>query len=141
MTNRSLPRMILLALSITLFLGINAFAQTGTADNAAASASDDAIVNAIYDKIEVKYASHLDHLNVVANNGEVTLYGWATTKSIRKDIIKLAKKTSNVTKVVSKMTVGVGVGCGPTEQSCGGTCIPKTEKCNTRGGKVTPNKP
>ncbi len=92
--------------------------------------TDAEIVKAIYDKIKVKYANQIIHVNVRIKDGVVTLEGWATTKGVRKEIEKYAKKTGCVKKVVNKLTLAVTGGCNPGQQRCGDICIDKNEICN-----------
>lgn len=89
-------------------------------------------VDVIYNKIKVKYGAQMSHINVRIKDGVVTLEGWATTKGVKKDIEKFAKKTSCVKKVMNNLTIGVGGGCGPGQKPCGSICIPSDEPCNIR---------
>lgn len=88
------------------------------------------IVLAVYEKIKVKYADQIRHVNVRFKDSVLTLEGWVTTKSARKDIEKIAKKTECVKRVVNDLTVGKGGGCGPGQKECGGICISEKEAYN-----------
>ncbi len=88
------------------------------------------IVIAIYDKVKVKYADQISHVNIRINAGTVTIEGWVNSKKAKKEIEKLAKKSDCVMKVVNDLTVGKGGGCGPGTRECGGTCISEKSACN-----------
>ena len=120
--------MALMAFSLMLMFSFAAFAQKTDCSQT----TDAAIVEAIYNKINAKYAEQTDHINVRVKDGVVTLEGWATTKKVRKEIEKFAKKTDCVKKVVNNLTIGVGGGCGPGTKQCGDICIPTTSVCNIR---------
>lgn len=96
--------------------------------------SDADKVKAIYDKIRVKYANQMRHINVRITDNVVTLEGWATTKSVRKEIENFAKKTACVKKVANKLTIGVSGGCSPGQKQCGDICIDQKESCNITDG-------
>ncbi len=117
-----------MAFSLMLMFSFAAFAQKTDCSQT----TDAAIVEAIYNKINAKYAEQTDHINVRVKDGVVTLEGWATTKKVRKEIEKFAKKTDCVKKVVNNLTIGVGGGCGPGTKQCGDICIPTTSVCNIR---------
>jgi hypothetical protein len=88
------------------------------------------IVMAVYEKIKIKHANQVNHINVRYKDGVLTLEGWATTKSVRKEIEKLAKKTGCVTKVVNDLTIGKSGGCSAGQKECGGICISEKESCS-----------
>ncbi len=94
--------------------------------------TDAEIVDAIYAKIKVKYEAQVAHINVRIKDGVVTLEGWATTKGIKKEIEKFARKTDCVKTVLNNLTIGVSGGCGPGQKQCGDICIGSTETCNIR---------
>jgi BON domain len=129
MTNKSIVRMALLAFSLMLTFNLGTYAQKTDCSKT----TDDQIVSSIYAKIKVKYEAQMDHINVRITDGVVTLEGWATTKSVKKDIEKYAKKTGCVKSVLNMLTIGIGGGCGPGEKPCGGICIPSSAKCNISG--------
>lgn len=117
---------VLAVFSLMMLLNIGASAQK--IDCSKMTEAD--IVKAIYDKIKTtKYESQIIHINVRIKAKVVTLEGWATTKSVRKEIEKIAKNYKCV-KIVNKLTVGIGGGCGPGTKKCGNICIPNEETCN-----------
>lgn len=126
MTNKSIMKTILAVFSLMLLFNIAASAQKTDCSKT----TDADTVKAIYDKIKVKYAGQMSHINVRIKDNIVTLEGWATTKGVRKEIEKYAKKTNCVKKVVNKLTIGVSGGCGPGTKQCGDICIPSGEDCN-----------
>ena len=126
MTKKSMVKMALLGFSLILMGNLGVLAQKTDCSKM----TDTQIVNAIYKKIKVKYASQIRHINVRIRGGVVTLEGWATTKSVRKEIENFAKKTSCVKRVINNLTVGVGGGCGPGQKQCGDICISDKETCN-----------
>jgi hypothetical protein len=97
--------------------------------------TDNDLVKAVYAKIVTKYKAQVSHINVRVKDGVVTIEGWVTTKSVKKEIEKWAKKVSCVKKVVNILTIGVGGGCGPGMKACGDICIPEKETCNLCRGE------
>lgn len=138
MTYKSNIKTLAAVFSLILIFSIGALARTGSNKSKnnknqkpdCTKVSDADTVKAIYDKIKVKYSGQIKHINVRIKGNIVTLEGWTTTKSVRKDIEKYAKKTNCVKKVVSKLTVGIGGGCGPGQKRCGDICIDSAEVCN-----------
>ncbi len=98
--------------------------------------TDKDIVKAVYEKIMTKYAAQVNHINVRSSDGVVTIEGWVTTKKIKKEIEKWAKKVSCVKRVVNTLGVGAGAGCGPGMKQCGDICIPEKETCNLCRGSA-----
>ena len=92
--------------------------------------TDEEIVKSVYANLEAKYSSQIIHINVVAKDGVVTLQGWATTKKARKEIDKIAKKTSCVKKTINQLTLEVPSGCASGYKKCGDACIPSGDTCN-----------
>jgi len=138
MTNKSNCKTLAAVFSLILIFSIGNLAQTES-DEAknnknqkpdCTQVTDTETVKAIYDKIKVKYASQISHINVRIKGNVVTLEGWATTKSVKKEIEKYAKKTNCVKKVVNNLSIGVGGGCGPGQKKCGDICIDEGEDCN-----------
>ena len=118
--------MLVAVFSMLLIFSAGAYSQTKPD---CSTVTDAQIVKQIYDKIMAKYASQVSHINVRSKDKVVTLEGWVTTKSIKKEIEKWAKKISCVKKVVN--TLGTKpTGCGPGQKQCGETCIPEKETCN-----------
>ena len=126
MKKQSMIKIALVVFAMILVSGVGALAQKPDCSKT----TDADIVSAVYSKIKVKYESQRQHINVRSSDGVVTIEGWATTKSVRKDIEKLAKKTSCVKSVVNTLTVGVGGGCGPGQRKCGSICIGSGATCN-----------
>ena len=126
MTIRTTFKMALAIFGLLLTLNTGASAQKVDCSKM----TDADIVKSIYDKIAVKYEAQIIHINVTITDGVVKLDGWATTKNVRKDIKKYAKKMKCVKKVTNNLTIGVGGGCGPGSKTCGGICIPSTDTCN-----------
>jgi osmotically-inducible protein OsmY len=92
--------------------------------------TDNEIVIAIYEKVKVKYADQIKHVNIRIDAGTVTIEGWVNNKKAKKEIEKIAKKSDCVKKVINNLTVGKAGGCGPGTKECGGICIPEKESCN-----------
>ncbi len=138
MTNKSNCKTLAAVFSLILIFSIGALAQTDSDKSKnnksqkpdCTQVSDAETVKAIYDKIKVKYAGQKSHINVRIKDNVVTLEGWATTKSVRKEIENYAKKTNCVKKVVNNLTIGVSGGCGPGQKECGDICIDEKETCN-----------
>ncbi|MGI9056797.1 MAG: BON domain-containing protein [Pyrinomonadaceae bacterium] len=126
MTKKSIVKTTLAVFSLMMLFNIGAFAQK--TDCSKMTEAD--LVKAIYDKIKVKYDNQIIHINVRVKDNVVTLEGWATTKNVRKEIEKIAKKIKCVKKVDNKLTVGIGGGCSPGQKKCGDICIPNGETCN-----------
>jgi hypothetical protein len=142
MTNKSNCKTLTAVFSLILLFSIGALAGNGGEKSKnnrnqkpdCAKVSDDDIVKAIYEKINGKYANQQNHINVRIKDNVVTLEGWATTKSVKKEIEKYAKKASCVKKVANNLTVGVAGGCSPGQKKCGGICIDSAETCNISSG-------
>lgn len=128
MAHRSIFR-ILVILSLSLIFSLSTSAQD------CAATTDEQLVDAIMAKMKEKYQSQMTHINVRSKHRVVTIEGWATTKKIRSEIEKIAKKIKCVKSVKNLMTVGVGGGCGQGTKPCGTICIPVEETCNIGKGK------
>lgn len=126
MTGKSMVKTVLMVFSLTILFNLGVYAQKTDCSKT----TDAEVVKAIYDKIKVKYANQIIHINVRIKDGIVTLEGWARDKGVRKEIGKYAKKTSCVKNVVNKLTLAVTGGCNPGQQRCGDICIDKNETCN-----------
>lgn len=124
MTNKI--KALIAVFSIIFIFGISGLAQSKPD---CATVTDKEIVKQIYDKIMAKYSAQVSHINVRATDKVVTIEGWVTNKSAKKEIEKWAKKIKCVTKVVNKLGT-VPTGCGPGMKQCGETCIPEKETCN-----------
>ena len=128
MKNKSMVKMALVAFSFMMAFSFGAYAQKTDCTKM----TDVEIVDAIYVKLNVKYAAQMNHVNVRIKEGIVTIEGWVTTEKIKKDIAKIAKKVKCVKEVVNTLTIGVGGGCGLGTKPCGDICIPTNENCNIR---------
>ena len=129
MINKSIIKTALFAFSLILVCSFAAFAQKTDCTQT----TDAQITEAANTAIKAKYESQLTHISVQVKDKIVTITGWVTTKTIRKDIEKMVKKTSCVKKVVNKLTTGIGGGCPDGTQPCNGTCIPNSETCSGKG--------
>lgn len=119
-------RIAIAAFALTFMFSLGSYAQKTDCS----TMTDDEIVRVIYEKIKVKYENHMRRVNVVSQDRVVTLQGWASTKTIRKEIEKIAKKAACVKKVKNDLSTGVPAGCPPGSKPCGDTCIPSGDKCN-----------
>ena len=128
MTSKSIVKITFLAFSLMLICSIGTHAQKTDCSKT----TDTMTVDAIYAKMKVKYEVQMSHVNIRSKDGVVTVEGWATTKGVKKDIEKLARKTGCVKSVANNLTIGVGGGCGPGSKPCGDICIPTAETCNIR---------
>lgn len=126
MNKKTIIKTALAVFAMLMIFNIGAFAQKTDCSKM----TEAEIVKSIYDKMKVKYDDQIIHINVRVKDNVVTLEGWATTKKVKKEIEKIAKKTDCVKKVVNNLTIGVSGGCGPGQKRCGGICIPSDETCN-----------
>ena len=117
-----------------LILGLNTGAAAQKVD--CNTVTDDQIVKSIYDRMKVKHDNQIMHVNVRSSGRVVTLEGWATTKKVRGEIEKIAKKTQCVNKKMkNQLKVGAVGGCGAGTKRCGTICIPVAEECNICSAK------
>jgi osmotically-inducible protein OsmY len=132
MKNKPGLKMLFAVFSLILIGSTGALAQKETNKKIdCAQVADKEVVLAVYDKIKAKYADQIRHINVrVSADKVVTIEGWTTTKSVKKDIEKMAKKIKCVKSIVNKLTIGIGGGCGPGQKQCGDICIYEKETCN-----------
>ncbi len=129
-----MKKISILKITLAIFSLIIAFNIGALAQKTDCTKTTDAeIVKAVMDKISVKYADQMSHINVHVENGVVMLEGWTTKKAV-KDIAKIAKKVSCVKKVMNNLKVGIGGGCGAGQKPCGDTCIPSNQTCNISKG-------
>lgn len=128
-------KMLTAVFSLVLICSAGAFAQSDKNNKPdCAQMTDQAVVTAIYDKIRTKYADQIRHINVRVKDKVVTIEGWTTTKKVKKDIEKMAKKANCVkSPIVNNLTIGIGGGCGPGQKQCGDICISESEPCNIDG--------
>ncbi len=128
MTYKVILKNTLMTFSLLLVFNICTLAQKVDCK----TMTDQQVVDAIYEKINEKYESQTNHINVRINEGVVTIEGWVIEKKDIKKIEKLAKKVKCVKKVINKLSDGPGIGCGPGLKTCGSICIPTSETCNIR---------
>lgn len=97
-----------------------------------AATTDAEIVAAIQEKIkaDTRFDDQWKHINVSSKRRVVTLSGWVKGPVQRNDLIKLARTTKCVRRVVSKVGARMLVGCGPGQKPCGDMCIDRSEECN-----------
>lgn len=119
-------RIMLMVFAFVLAGNIGVYAQKTDCSRK----TNNEIVIAIYDKVKVKYADQISHVNIRIDDGTITIEGWVNSKKARKEIEKLAKKSDCVKKVVNELTVGKSGGCGPGTKECGGICISEKSACN-----------
>ena len=104
--------------------------------------SDEAIVSAIYAKIEPnsKLQSQVSHINVSATGGAVKIMGWAENKSDHDKVVQFAfEETCTLvndkyfyeTEAEGNSLMGGG-GCSGGTKPCGDICIPENDSCNIR---------
>jgi len=133
MKTKLIVKKLSIVFSLILICSAGAFAQNGKKPDCTQIA-DEALVTELYDKIRTKYADQMNHINVRVKDKVITIEGWATTKKVKKDIEKMAKKVKCQKSVVSTLTIGIGGGCGPGQKVCGDICIPIQETCNINPG-------
>lgn len=128
MNYKSIFKMTIIVFGMIISLNLVSIAQQPNS----LDEDDKAFVLAIYEKLKPDFDDQLKHLNVRADasDGVVILEGWVATKSDLKKIKKLLTKMDGVNCVITvKLSVGKGVGCGPGQQECGGTCISNKDVC------------
>ncbi len=117
-----------------LILGLNTGISAQKVD--CNTVGDEQIVKSIYDQMKVKHDNQILHVNVRSSGRIVTLEGWATTKKVRGEIEKMAKKAPCVNKKLkNQLKIGAGGGCGAGTKRCGTICIPEAEECNICSAK------
>jgi hypothetical protein len=126
MSHKSILKYLLPIFAAIMLFNLGAYAQK--TDCSQKTEKD--IVIAVYDQIKVKYANQIRNINVLYEDGVITLNGWVGTKTVSKDIEKLVKKTECVKKVVNKLKLGKSGGCGPGQKECGGLCVGEKDACN-----------
>ena len=133
MTYKSIVKIALMLFSLMLLFSIESFAQKVDCSKM----TDDQIIQAIYDKIQVKYPDRMKRINVRIEYKVITIEGWVTSKKARKEIEGYAKKINCVKKgkfkVVNNLGTQIPGGCTPGTKPCGSICIPEDERCNIRG--------
>ena len=141
MLNRPAAMGAALAFSLALFCVINALAAPGSkvpqANRRAVSSKDCAtvtdaeIVKAIQEKIKAdkQFKDRLRYINVSSKEKVVTLNGWVRAKSAA-TLVKYARSTRCVKRVVKNTHEVLMVGCPRRTQPCGDTCIDEGATCN-----------
>jgi hypothetical protein len=133
MTLRTTLKLGVAIFALTLGLNIEASAQKIDCN----TVSDEQIVKSIYDQMKVKHDNQIMHVNVRSSGRTVTLEGWTTTKKVRSEIEKMAKRTPCVNKKPkNQLRVGAGGGCAAGTKPCGTICIPIAEECNICTAKI-----
>ncbi len=128
MNYRSIIKTAIIIFGTVILFNFASFAQqTDNMDPA-----DKELVMKVYEKLKPDYDDQLNHINVRADasDGVVIVEGWVAKKADVKKIVKLIQTISGINcVVVAKLTVGKGVGCGPGQKECGGTCISDKDTC------------
>ena len=131
-----------LILSMVLFLcGAAAKADVGLAQrsspnraqNRCGSTTDAEIVAAIHEKIKAdkRFDDQWKHINVSSRNRIVTLSGWVKNYAQFRDLIKYARTTRCVRKVLSKrLNPFRSASCITGQKRCGDICIDRNQDCN-----------
>jgi hypothetical protein len=96
--------------------------------------TDAEIAKSVMEQIKAKYPDLTQQVNAHVENGVVYLEGWVADKNARKEIEKIAKRTSCVKKVKSNLKKSIGGGCGAGQKPCGDACIPSNHTCNISKG-------
>lgn len=131
--SRLLAITLLLLLTLAMSDSQSTAAKPQSAKKDCATATPADIVKSIYEKISTKYPQHNKQINVTFKDGVVRLRGWVPSAAKKKDIEKIAKQTSCVKSVDSKLGTKAPMGCGPGQKQCGTICIPENENCNIVG--------
>lgn len=126
MKNSTILRCFLFVFVVIAALSFSIKAQKTDCSNK----TDVEIIKAVYDQIRVANAVEIRHVNVLYKDGVITLEGWATTKKIRSELAKIAKKVECVKKVVNKLAIGDTGDCGAGQKECGDICIGEKQTCN-----------
>ena len=142
MFNKSTVQTAAVLVLLTLFLSFNALATGGDAKkktkkaktsqtNCAKTSSAD-IVKAVQEQFaaEDDIKDQMRHLNVSVKKRTVTLEGWLDGKEKVAKAVTLAKKTTCVKRVVSRLKERGGGSCGPGQRPCGDSCIDRRSVCN-----------
>jgi len=97
-----------------------------------ATTTDAQIVAAIQEKIKAdqRFNDQWRHINVSSRQRVVTLKGWVKGRAQVTALVKFAKTTACVKRVINKLSPFRTVGCGPGEKPCGDICIDRNQDCN-----------
>ena len=115
-------------------------AQTGlrrpapvAARNICRSTTDEEIVAAVYEKIRVdkRFDDQHRHINVSSRNRVVTVRGWVKGRVQAGDLIRYARTTKCVRRVISKdlRSFRSNAGCMAGQKQCGDICIDRNQNC------------
>ncbi|HEV7701575.1 MAG TPA: BON domain-containing protein [Pyrinomonadaceae bacterium] len=91
--------------------------------------TDDQMSDAVYARVNTKYSAELKHVNVSVISGVATIRGWTSTKKVKSEIEKAAKKIKCLKQIDSHITVGASGGCSPGMKTCGDLCIGGGDRC------------
>ncbi len=130
MKNLSILKITLAILFLIMVGSFNISAQTMDCSKT----TDADIAKSVMEQIKAKYPDLTQQVNAHVENGIIYLEGWVADKNARKEIEKMAKQTSCVKKVKSKLKKATGGGCGAGAKPCGDTCIPSNHTCNISKG-------
>jgi hypothetical protein len=102
------------------------------AQRGCAATADADIVAAIQEKIKAdkRFKDQWPHINVSSKNRVVTLGGWARGRAQVQALVRLARTTKCVRRVVNKLWDHLTGGCDAGQKECGDTCIDKNDTCN-----------
>jgi len=97
-----------------------------------AATTDAEIVAAVQARIKAdsRFNDQWKHINVSSMNRVVTLSGWTRGSRQVSDLIRFARTTKCVRRVVSNLWNHLKIGCGAGQKACGETCINRNEQCN-----------
>ncbi len=142
MLNKSNVQNAVVAFLLTLFLSFGALAANGdaksktkkakTSQTSCSKTSDADIVKAIKEQFaaDTDFQDQMRHLNVSVKKRIVTLEGWVDGKERVAKATAIAKRSSCVRKLISRLRESGGGSCGAGQRPCGDTCIDKRSVCN-----------
>lgn len=126
---KSFIKMFVIIFGLLITFNLAAYAQQTNCSEQ----TDKELVLKVYEKLKTDYDNQISHINVraYAYDGVVVLEGYVLKKSDLKKIIKLVSEIDCINSVVTfRLKVGKGLGCGPGQQECGGSCISNKVTCN-----------
>ena len=151
MKGKTMPKLKLLRTASVLFVGLflcgavantdvgltktqSALPSSGQRQNDCRSTTDAEIVAAIHEKIKAdkRFDDQWRHINVTSRNRIVTIRGWVKGRVQVNDVIKYARTTRCVRRVISNhfRTYRSSGSCGPGMKRCGDICIERNQECN-----------
>jgi len=97
-----------------------------------AATTDAEIVAAVQAKIkaDARFNDQWKHINVSSLNRVVTVNGWTKGSAQVNTLIRFARTTKCVRRVINKVMPHLRVGCGAGQKQCGDICIDRNEQCN-----------